>query len=83
MNGYMPPATTSPPAREGYPLVSPFQDTPEWDKGCDPTRAQSPHGGGIHASMGDGSVHFISSSIDAITWANLCDPRDRQVLGDW
>lgn len=83
MNGYLPPAPTSAGAREGYVLVSPFQDAPAWEQGCDPTRAQSPHGGGIHVCMGDGSVHFISSSINDTTWANLCDPRDRQVLGDW
>jgi hypothetical protein len=30
--------------------------------------------------MGDGSVHFISREIDEVTWQNLCDPRDEQII---
>jgi hypothetical protein len=34
--------------------------------------------------MGDGSVRFINMTIDATTWANLCDPRDGNVItADW
>jgi prepilin-type processing-associated H-X9-DG protein len=84
MNGYLPPPPTLPTSRGGYVLCAPFQDAPAWDQGCDPTRAQSPHSGGIHTCMGDGSVRFIGSTIKADVWANLCDPRDGYTVGnDW
>lgn len=79
MNGPDPPP---PPSGGGYVACLPFQDTPAWDSGCDDSKAQSPHSGGIHACMGDGSLHFLSSGIDAATWVNLCDPRDGMVLGN-
>ncbi|MCA9129756.1 MAG: DUF1559 domain-containing protein [Planctomycetales bacterium] len=33
--------------------------------------ARSSHTGGVNVSMGDGSVHFTSSSIDLLTWRSL------------
>ena len=76
MNGYDSPTTP-------YEPCLPFQVTPKPLLECDPTRAQSPHTGGIHASMGDGSVHFIASDIDDDVWANLADPRDGNVIADF
>ena len=70
--------------RGGYVACKPFQVTPDWLWGCDYTRAQSPHAGGIHVGMGDGSVQFIAKGISDNTWYNLCDPRDGYTLGnDW
>jgi hypothetical protein len=71
-------------ASAGYAPCTMFQVTPDWAWECDVARAQTPHFGGIHAALGDGSVRFISASVSADTWANLCDPRDGNVLGsDW
>jgi prepilin-type processing-associated H-X9-DG protein len=75
----------SPKAQQGYsPGCSMFQDAPDWTVGCDMTKAQSPHGGGITVALGDGSVTFIGASISQETWERLCDPRDGAVLkNDW
>jgi hypothetical protein len=46
--------------------------------------AQNPHLGGINVLLGDASVRTVTRSISATTWANACDPRDGQPLGnDW
>jgi len=55
-----------------------------YSTGCDPTAAQSAHSGGINAVLGDASVRFISSGLSTVTWSEVCDPRDGNVLGsDW
>lgn len=33
--------------------------------------------------FGDGSVHFLSSSINGITYERMCNIADGQPLGDW
>jgi prepilin-type N-terminal cleavage/methylation domain-containing protein len=72
------------PAVTGYPAISLFQVQPNWQSQCDPSKAQSPHPGGINCGVGDGSVRFISAGISAVTWSNACDPRDGVPLGsDW
>jgi prepilin-type N-terminal cleavage/methylation domain-containing protein len=72
------------PSGPGYPPCALFQVQPKWLTGCDPSRAQSPHSGGIQVCLGDGSVRFVNGGISAATWASACDPRDGQVLGqDW
>lgn len=38
--------------------------------------AKSPHIGGVFSLFGDGSVHFISNSIDFNTYKNLADRND-------
>lgn len=45
--------------------------------------ARSRHTGGVHALLGDGSVKFVSDSIDLLTWqrANCID--DGATLGEW
>ena len=58
-----------------------FQTAPDWLNECDNSRAQSPHPDGMTVGVGDGSVRFLSPSIDADLWANLCDPRDGNVVG--
>ena len=77
MNGPTPPSG-------GYVQCLTFQTAPDWITGCDSSRAQSPHAGGIQACLGDGSVRFIARGISDDTWANVCDPRDGNILGkDW
>jgi prepilin-type N-terminal cleavage/methylation domain-containing protein/prepilin-type processing-associated H-X9-DG protein len=72
------------PAAAGYPACGKFQVTPNWLTQCDPSRSQSPHSGGMNVCLGDGSVRWVSGSIDDTTWARVCDPRDGEVLsGDW
>ncbi len=57
-----------------------FQVNPTWNFGCDPSRGQSAHAGGMQVALGDGSIHFIGGSIDGVLWANLCNPADGQVV---
>jgi prepilin-type N-terminal cleavage/methylation domain-containing protein/prepilin-type processing-associated H-X9-DG protein len=40
--------------------------------------ARSSHRGGVNASYGDGSVHFISDTINRLVWGNLATP-DREL----
>jgi prepilin-type N-terminal cleavage/methylation domain-containing protein/prepilin-type processing-associated H-X9-DG protein len=47
-------------------------------------QSRSLHGGGVNVVMGDGSVHFIKSSIDQGTWCLLLSKADGYVFpGDW
>ena len=43
----------------------------------------SAHTGGVNALFGDGSVHFLSDSIDLLTLARLATRDDGGVLGDY
>lgn len=69
------------PGSAGYAPCLKFQDSPDWIKACESRRAQSPHVGGIHVGLGDGSVRMVNASIDATIWANACDPREGTPLG--
>jgi prepilin-type N-terminal cleavage/methylation domain-containing protein len=72
------------PAVAGYFPCFKFQVGPDWERGCDPSRAQSPHTGGIMIGLGDGSVRFVSANVSDLSWARACDPQDGQVIGnDW
>lgn len=42
--------------------------------------ARSLHPGGVNAAFGDGSVHFITNSIDQFTWCILQSKNDGQIL---
>lgn len=70
------------PLAQGYEPCLKFQATPAWLGECDPARPQALHHGGMHASMGDGSVQFINESIEDFVWQRLCDPQDGQVISD-
>ena len=83
-NGYYRPAfglNSGQPPTTVYQKTAMFQTSPDWLHECDVSRAQSPHASGMTVGVGDGSVRFVSPSIDADLWANLCDPRDGNAIG--
>lgn len=41
------------------------------------------HTGGAQFAFADGSVHFISESVEMLTYCHLHDRRDGKVLGEW
>jgi prepilin-type N-terminal cleavage/methylation domain-containing protein len=72
------------PYRPGYMPCQMFQTAPRWDTECNVLRAQSGHPGVMNVCLGDGSVRALSGSISPMTWAQLCDPRDGNVIpGNW
>ena len=71
------------PSAAGYTSCEMFQVAPHWLTGCDTTRAQTAHAGGMSVTMGDGSVRGASDSMDEQTWAAVCDPRDGRSAGEW
>ncbi len=73
------------PVGSGYsPPCALFEVRPDWINGCDFSRAESGHSGGINVCLGDGSVRFLTAGISATTWAQACDPQDGIPLGpDW
>ena len=64
-----------------WPPAKMFQVAPDFINTCDPERPQAAHVGGINVCLGDGSVRFLSGTLDETIWARLCDPRDREVIG--
>jgi prepilin-type N-terminal cleavage/methylation domain-containing protein len=82
------PSVKSPggPYQAGSPLTRclKFQVQPLWINTCQSWKAQTPHSGGIHACLGDGSVRFVMADVSQTTWENACDPQDGNSLGtDW
>ncbi len=69
------------PASIGYPACKRFQVAPNWQTQCDPSTAQSPHVSGIQVCLADGSVRHVSGSLADQTWAQVCDPRDGEIIG--
>lgn len=45
--------------------------------------ARSFHVGGVHATMGDGAVRFLSENIDQTTYLNLLSIADGNVVGEF
>ena len=62
--------------------ASMFQVRPSYST-CDSNRPQSGHSGGMNVGMADGSVKFLSSSLDPKTWWALCTPAGGEVVADW
>jgi len=60
-----------------------FQVLPHPRNTCDSSRAQSLHASAIPVCVADGSVRLVSGNVNALIWANACDPRDGAALGDW
>jgi len=62
---------------------SKFQSQPRPNE-CDPTRASTPHAGGIQVGLVDGSVRTLSPGISGDTWWWAVTPNQGEVLGsDW
>jgi prepilin-type N-terminal cleavage/methylation domain-containing protein/prepilin-type processing-associated H-X9-DG protein len=60
-----------------------FQDRPSPTR-CDPTRAATPHRGGIQVAFADGSIRSLAPSISGDSWWALCTPRRGDLPGnDW
>ena len=64
------------------PPNSPVQDCDRFEVYVN-TVARSQHVGGVHVTMADGSVHFISNNINLATWHNLGEKQDGNVLGQF
>lgn len=45
--------------------------------------ARSYHPGGANVALGDGSVRFVSETVELSTWRNLGSINDGKVLGKW
>ena len=54
-----------------------------WDSCLGIVPARSMHTGGVNVCLSDGSVRFISDSINLFTWQCLGNAKDGQVLGDF
>jgi prepilin-type N-terminal cleavage/methylation domain-containing protein len=51
---------------------------------CDPSRAATPHPGGIQVTLADGSVRTLSRGMSGTTWWAAMTPANGEVLGsDW
>jgi len=62
----------------GFPIIHPV-NFPTFHVG----QMYSEHSGGGNVCMGDGSVHFISETVDLITWAELSSINEGEVAGEW
>jgi len=56
----------------------PCTDAPLWDQVVLASRSQ--HAGGVLACLADGSVHFLTDSIDLTTWRNLSSTQDGEEI---
>jgi prepilin-type N-terminal cleavage/methylation domain-containing protein len=62
---------------------SKFQHQPR-PTDCDPTRAATPHPGGIQVGLADGSARTLSPNVSGTTWWAAVTPAGGEVLGpDW
>jgi prepilin-type N-terminal cleavage/methylation domain-containing protein len=51
---------------------------------CNPYQAQTPHAGGIHVALGDGSVRVVHPHVTLATWQAAFTPNGGELLGpDW
>jgi prepilin-type N-terminal cleavage/methylation domain-containing protein len=58
-----------------------YNDTDKANNGG--TAARSLHTGGVQATLCDGSVRFISESVDANTWVNILGVGDGKLIGEF
>jgi len=66
------------PETAGFRPCRLFQVTPNWLSGCDSTRAQSSHPGGIPVAFVDGSVRSLAGGMAEEVWSGICHPADGQ-----
>jgi prepilin-type N-terminal cleavage/methylation domain-containing protein len=84
-----PPNSSTPDYLDNGWCPAESQTIPDWP--CQPATSANPvnfnarsrHTGGVSAVLCDGSVHFISDSIDLATWRNLSTMSDGAVLGSF
>ena len=62
----------------GFPIIHPV-NFPTFHVG----QMYSQHVGGGHVCLGDGSVRFVSESIDLLVWAELSSISEGEVVGDF
>ncbi len=69
----------------GVGPYSVFQVQPNpFNGNCDPTKASTPHPGGMQAALADGSVRNIAPGINGMTWWYACVPNDGHPMpSDW
>ena len=60
-----------------------YADPPPIWKTINEAALMSAHPGGVNVTMADGSVHFLSETINLVTYKNLADRMDENTLGDW
>ena len=53
----------------------------DWGWGVIPARSMHP--GGVHVALGDGSVRFVSETINLLTWQRLAHRDDGNPVGDF
>jgi len=53
----------------------------DWGFGLIPPRSM--HAGGVNAALADGSVRFVTDSIDLVTWQRLGNRNDGEPIGDY
>jgi prepilin-type N-terminal cleavage/methylation domain-containing protein len=70
------------PSKKGYLPCLMFQVSPHWLETCDARRAQSPHPDAMQVCMADGSVRSLNSTMADVTWQQLCDPQDGEVVNE-
>ena len=82
--GYLPPNSPEPDHIQGSCNSLPNQNLPcigsasPWY-----LASRSKHTGGVQAALGDGSVRFISESVNLNTWRNLASSKDGQPIGEF
>ncbi len=56
-----------------------FQSKPDpWQSNCDPTRAASPHRGGINVALADASIRYVANGVSPAVWERACDPDEKK-----
>jgi len=72
------------PGATGYIACPLFQTVKYQSAGDWKVGGHALHGNIMNVGLADGSVRSVNSSITPATWANVCDPRDGNVVGnDW
>jgi prepilin-type N-terminal cleavage/methylation domain-containing protein/prepilin-type processing-associated H-X9-DG protein len=75
-------SNSNPPGKVGA-ISKPQSRATPWQTLCDPTVPQSQHPGGINVGLADGSVRFISSTIDGNTWWAVMTPGQGDIPGEF